>query len=346
VAIRYTRPSEPPRLAVPGAKAITLWQEAANGRDPGLELVVRQLDLASGATSEPASYIHAEYGIGGRNPEVSPSGRFIAFANNDEFTGGSVRNTTVIGSTTSRETHVIRDAYPGAWGPGDRLLVTFITDCTDGCTYTPGWVDAATGAEQRFERFSSRNGIGLAWSGDGKWIYLQQGTPELWRVDAATGEATLQPITLPANAGLYEAATSPSGRQFLLGSGFGPINILDVQAGTVSTFERAPQRELPGKCGGTFSRTNGWLDETHIFYHERSSSNRQDGITVGDIRTGARRVLPFFNVQDLSSPAPGFLSFATWAGYDDLAFHVTFLVDVASGDSVPIATGAGGAWAR
>ena len=88
------------------------------------------------------------------------------------------------------------------------------------------------------------------------------------------------------------------------------------------------------------------MDENRIFYHERSSATKEDGITIGDLRTGARRVLPFYNVADLHSPAPGMLSFSTFVYFDDLVFSVTFLADTNTGDSAPVFTGGGAVWAR
>ncbi len=346
VATRYTKPSERPDIGVPGAKSVTFWQEASNGKDPGMELVVRQVNVATGEVSAPVAYLHSEVGIGSRNPEVSPSGKYIAFANNtyEPSTGGESVKLMVASTTTDTERE-IANAYVGPWGKGDRLLVTLRSSCTDSCTWTPGWYDATTDTLHRLD-FDGNEISGVAWAVDGQSVFIQKTNGPLLEVDTATGTAREVADSLPENAGFYEAVPSPSGRQFFIGGGFGPINILDVTTGAVTPFALAEQREIGGKCGGTFSRSNGWIDEKHIFYHERSSAKRQDGITIGDIQTGERRVLPFFNVQDLSSPAPGLLSFATWAGYDDLVFSVTFVVDLATGDSLPVYTGAGAAWGR
>ncbi len=348
VASRYTKPSERPTIRVPGANTVTFWQEAANGKDLGMELVVRQVGLATGTVSAPVSFQHAQFGLGGRNPEVSPSGKFIAVQNvtPDPKTGGEKFWVTVA-STTSGAAVEVPSSFAGAWGAGDRLLLTIRSEtCDPDCQWTPTWLDAATGAVHRLKDLSLDGNSSMAWAHDGLSIYVHRTAGPLSRVDLASGRTTPVVAALPENTGFYESVSSPSGGRFFIGGGFGPINILDVATGAVTPFARAEQREIGGKCGGTFSRSNGWVDEQHIFYHERSSAKRQDGITIGDIRTGERRVLPFFNVQDLSSPAPGLLSFATWAGYDDLVFSVTFLVDIATGESVPIYTGAGAAWGR
>lgn len=348
VATRYTKPTDSPGIRVPAATTVTFWQEAANGKDAGYELVVRQVDLATGAVAAPVGYIHSETGIGGRNPEVSPSGKYIAFANNTSEPSTGMDNVKlIVASTTVAAKREIANAYVGAWGKGDRLLVTLRSStCNDGCIWTPGWYDATTDTLRRFDGFDGGQISGMAWALDGQSVFIQKTNGPLFQVDTETGTARQVVDSLPENTGFYEAVASPSGRRFFIGGGYGPIHILDTSTSSVTQFARAEQREIGGKCGGTFSRSNGWVDEQYIFYHERSSAKRQDGITIGDIRSGERRVLPFFNVQDLSSPASGLLSFATWAGYDDLVFSVTFLVDIATGESVPIYTGAGAAWGR
>jgi hypothetical protein len=139
---------------------------------------------------------------------------------------------------------------------------------------------------------------------------------------------------------------SPDGRFILGGGSQETLNLLDIASGQPSKFRRAPQRQLPGRCGGSWSKVYGWLDSTHIFYHERSSSTKEDGITIGDLATSKRKVYPFFNVQDLTSPAPGLLSFSTWVSEPGRTYAVTFVLDTATGQAVPLITGTGAVWVK
>ena len=345
IAARYTKPVAPPKVRLPASPSVTLWSQASDGKSYGTQVSARKVDLKTLAASPAVSFPHVEWGIGGRSPEVSPSGEYIAMSNNGTPDGSRTDAVVLVGRIADGSQVDIPDAYPGQWSSGNKLLLTTgISSCNQGqCKSAIAYYDPATGTTKRLTEPSAEGGA-AAWSSDGKAIFVLA-RRTLTRVPL-DGTATVVTDAYPENLGFYEAVNAPNGAQFLLGGGYGPLNLLDARTGKVVEFVRAPQRQIGGKCGGTFSRSSGWIDDTHIFYHERSSSSREDGITIGDLRTGARKVLPFFNVADLSSPAPGLLSFSTWAGYDDLNFSVTFIMDIATGDSMPVLTGAGAAWTR
>lgn len=88
----------------------------------------------------------------------------------------------------------------------------------------------------------------------------------------------------------------------------------------------------------------GWLDNNTVVYHERYSANKQDGITVGDLGTGARRVFPFFDVQALAPAGDGFVVFSTWVPSEKSSTYVLFLLDTKTGDAWPLFEGVQAAW--
>ena len=43
------------------------------------------------------------------------------------------------------------------------------------------------------------------------------------------------------------------------------VGLIDLWTGEARGFQRAPQREVGGKCGGAVSVTSGWLPDGRIF---------------------------------------------------------------------------------
>ena len=62
-------------------------------------------------------------------------------------------------------------------------------------------------------------------------------------------------------------------------------------------FARAPQLPVGGRCGGASGKLSGWLDSAHIIYHESYAAKGSNGITIGDLRDGSRRVLSYWNTS-------------------------------------------------
>jgi len=333
VAARYTRPTAAPKFDAGLHKGVTLRSIS------GSDVTVTRLD-AAGKTAGTSTFTWAPQGLGGRLPEISPDGQYVAFTSG----GWGDDMTTVVGRVADGTTQEVKGAYAQNWSSTGRLLLSIAgPPCTERCTTSWAVFDPASG---RTQMLTTEPGVwdGAAWAADGKAVYLASGAKvSRFRLD---GSVRTVFETLPANTSFYDPIASADGTRLLLGGGFGPLNVLDLATGQVTEFKRAPQRQLGGRCGGAVSRVAGWLDASHVYYHERSSAGNQDGITIGDLKTGARRVLPYFNVRDVSSPAPGFLSFATYQAIGDLQFSVTFLLDTATGDAIPMFVGDGATWNR
>ena len=120
-----------------------------------------------------------------------------------------------------------------------------------------------------------------------------------------------------------------------------PLRIVNLSDGSVTEFKPAPQRTITGNiCGGGWSVVIGWLGAGRIYYHERFSTTKEDGLTVGDLASGARRVFPFFDVQHLRNAGDGFLIFSTWVELEEGGrTSLLFLLDTATGDTWPLFAG-------
>jgi hypothetical protein len=333
VATRYTRATAAPKFDAGLHKGVTLRSISKS------DVTVTRLD-ATGKTAGSSSFTwRASEGLGGRLPEISPDGQYIAFTSG----GWGEDMTAVVGRIADGTTQEVKGAYAQGWSSTGDLLLSIAGSCTERCTSSWAVFDPASGHTQLL---TAEPGVwdGAAWAADGKAVYLASGS----KVTRFGLDGSMRTVleTLPANTGFYGAVASPDGTRLLVGGGFGPLNVLDLANGQAAEFQRAPQRQVGGSCGGAVSSVAGWLDASHIYYHERSSAGNQDGITIGDLKTGSRRVLPYFNVRDVSSPAPGFLSFATYQVMGDLQFTVTFLLDTATGDAVPMFAGDGATWNR
>jgi hypothetical protein len=342
VAVRYTAPASAPSLALPG-NIVTLVQVGAYhepnsepGSRRGADVEVARVDAKSGSVLLRAVFPGYWAGLGSRNPELSRDGSYVAYGSGND--DGSV-SIVVVGRVSDGTYVELPGFYPAGWSATGHLLLT-ASECDGTCTWTISVYDPASG-EVRGLVEKAESTTALAWSGDGAAVLLAAEN-RLEKLSLDGKRTTIG--TLEANLPLWNGVASPGGRYLLGGMGMDFVPIVDLRDGTVFKSQRPPQRELPGKCGGSFSQVNGWLGESRFFYHERSSSTGQDGLTIVDMASGTRTLLPLFNVQDVSAQANGLLSYATWAAIDTASFTVSFLLDPATGDSLPLFVGGGAAW--
>jgi hypothetical protein len=342
VATRYVREEPSPTFTASPSGLMTVWGWGPNVRRPdGVEspdVVVITVDNASGAVLSRVSFPSSGGGIGSGGPKLAPRGDYIAHTLLDHSKGTM---STVVGRTSDGSFKLLPGLAPEGWSDGGKLAVqTSLCDST--CQYTVAVYDPASDTTTVVAEKSSSAFAG--WALDDS-LYLQDySVPERISLVLVDFDGNRRVIaTYPADRAIFGGVVSPSGRYLFSQGMYGPLRGLDLTTGEPLDLPRAPQRELAGSCGGGWSSVNGWLNDNTVFYHERSSSNRQDGITFLDIRTGARRVLPYFDVQDMRRVSPGLITFSTWSSAGD-GDVVTFLLDVASGEAAPLVTGSGAVW--
>ena len=344
VALRYTVAEKAPAVRLPAGGRLATWElgaypEPKPGTAPGQDVLVAVTDLRGG--SAPAQFVFPGYGngLGARNPEISPNGRYIAFNGS-----GELGSTAIIGDLSDGSVKRIEGWFGIGWSQAGRLMLERQTTCDPVCLMVFATYDPLARAVTALTEEPSQMAF-VAWSADGTAGYFRrEGGGELVRIDLAGKVAKAG--TIADEDRVWAGLASPDGRYVLGAGGLNALTLLDLANSKASKFTRAPQRELPGKCGGSWSQVFGWVDGSRIFYHERSSSSRADGVTIGDLATGKRVVYPFYNVQDLSSPAPGLLSFATWVSEKERSYTVTFVLDLGSGQAMPLVAGSGGTWVR
>jgi hypothetical protein len=334
VAIQYTQPAERPAIAAPGT-TVTLWQLGPwTDGAMGQEVRAVRLDLSTGAVLGEVRMTWRQGGLGARNPAVSPSGRYVSVLSGDD-TG---RNTAFVGDLETGEVREVPGAYGGEWVRGDRLALTYTT-CAAQCLSTLSVYDAAAGDVHQLTTEPEQIWP-TGWLPDGEALLAATGPDGGRLVRLGVDGSRVELGTVPAAAALWEASVSPDGRYLFSPWGLDGLTLVEVESLEKVRLARAPQRDLGGKCGGSWSPVAGWIDEHTAFYHERSSSDRQDGITVVDVRTGERKVFPFFNVQDIAHAGNGLLVFSTWVeGAGDRT--VTFVLDTRTGEAAPLFTGSG-----
>ncbi len=337
VATRYTQPSPAPKLQAP-FKTVTLWQMIAgtpSGARQDVEVV--RVEVATGRILAKAVFQGYAGGLGSRNPQLSPSGDYIAFSS---WKGDGEVATTV--GRVADGTYVELPAEAIDWSRDNKLSLSARDGaCSQVCPVSISVYDPVSGASTKLLGGASAYLVG--WTADGKGLHIVEGR-QLERLGLDGG------VTQVADTGersLWDAAASPDGRYLFAGATYqGALDLVDLRSGVRRELARAPQLPPVGRCGGNWSRVNGWLDANRFFYHETNSSSNENGITVVDIRNGQRRLHPYFNVQDAQSPAPGLISFSGWVWSEGISATVVFLLDTESGDAVPMFAGAGAVWSK
>jgi hypothetical protein len=272
-------------------------------------------------------------------PAVSPDGQLFAFTTIDPRGG----ERTLIVDAGGTQVASLQGQQPVAWR-GDLLLLRRNESCSQQCMVL-SLFDRATGQSRQLSRGALTAGD-VAWAPDGQSVIVAAGGTTLVRL-ALDGTPTPLPVKFGENDGIWSISASPDGNTLLAGGGFGPLQTISLRDGSRATFQRAaPKPANGGGCGAGMGRLAAFLDATHIIYHEQFAVRGQNGLTIGNLADGSRRVLPFGNVVDLQVVAGGVVAFTTWEQMDGESHPVSWLLDVASGEARPIATGARASWIR
>lgn len=137
-----------------------------------------------------------------------------------------------------------------------------------------------------------------------------------------------------------EVSISPDGIRILGSPYIGPIQILSLTNTTLTEFPRAPQKlDLGGRCGRASGRLSTWLDNSTIAWHESYAEKGYNGITIGDLKTNRRTLVPFFTLQNLSAVDDRTLTFSTFEYVEKESFYVTWVLDIVSGEARPVTFG-------
>ena len=344
VAVRYTAPEQAPAVRLPvGGRVVTYemgpYREPKPGTAQGQDVLVAVTGLRDG--SKPARFVFPGFsnGLGARHPEISPDGRFIAFGGGSNEAGKSA---AIVGDLADGTVQRIEGSYGVGWSSASTLMLE-AANCESASLTSYSVYDPAVRTTVPLTGEPAEITF-VAWAADGKSAYFRKSNRELLRIDR--GDKQVRVGTMAEEDTVWSGEPSPDGRRIVGSGGLTALTVVDLASGQAFKFARAAQRQLPGKCGGSWSKVWGWLDPSHVYYHERSSSAKEDGITVGDLATGKRVVYPFFNVQDLTSPAPGLLAFSTWVSEAGQSFTVTFVLDTVTGQAMPLVTGSGATWVR
>ncbi|HEX6032194.1 MAG TPA: hypothetical protein VFY90_12255 [Tepidiformaceae bacterium] len=281
------------------------------------------------------------WGIGGGQPIISPDGRYVAHS--DYRDGGGRR--LIVEHLDSGSAYVLPGMREGSWGPTGKLLV-YPSDCYEDCSWFFGILDTSTGEVASFTLPGEKRGS-AEWLPDGSGLLAVADCTRLFRV-GLDGDATfLGQSSEEAGACLGGLSLSPDGKYGVAGGIYSPLWIVEPETGAVREFERARRIVEPaGKCGGSIGRLVDILNGERIVYHESLAAKGSNGITIGDLRTGERRVLSFWNIADLRTIGPDRVTFTSFEQMDDLGFQLTWLLDTRTGEARPIAVGTGAGWLR
>ena len=140
------------------------------------------------------------------NPQISPDGRFLAFAS-DRSGAMEIWRTDADGGNAVQLTRFGRSAGTPRWAPDGSHIAFDLTDESG----SDVWVMTGYGAQQRqLTRDPAREFV-PSWSHDGKWIYfgsLKTGLPQVWKVSPGGGTAT----QVTKNGGYGGGQASPDGK--------------------------------------------------------------------------------------------------------------------------------------
>jgi hypothetical protein len=324
VAARYTVPDPKPAKPFPALlKGLGVVQRDGDFANVG------RLDSKLNVLSR-GSVLTRSQGIGTAPPRLSPSGEYVAYPDVDQG-----RPITRI----ARLADGFVFSYPNTWYEGwssDNRLLLGTQVCSPECRSGLSVADPRTGQQAEFAPPAAGYYGSGAWAPDGKSILFVPDGKSVVRI-ALDGTRTTV-ATIPDGAGLGEISVSPDGN-FLLGAGtLAPLRVVDLRDGSMRELPRAQARtQIGGSCGSGASQRSGWIDSTRVVYHESFAENRaNNGITLVNLADNTRRVFSFAFVQDLQLAAPGLLSFTSG--------DATWLLDLATGESWPVAVGAGAVW--
>jgi hypothetical protein len=290
----------------------------------------------SGEATALGTFPFVGMGVDARAPQIRSDGRYASFQTWDE------EPLTVLVRLSDGEVHVLKRLVPDSWMPDGRLLVRLLVSCEENCQPGPLAVfDPADGLVT--EPWPSLKGYSViaGWTANGRSVVVVNERSVLRLSIDGTIEVLVRDLP---DEDFWELALSPDGNRILVGGGFSDLRILDLRDGSLGTFARADRRPAIQGCGFGGGRRATWLDDETIVYHEVSAAGSFNGLTIGRLADGSRRVIPLVAVQDLEVVAPGLLSVTTGWGFDGIPWAITWMLDMASGDAVPVTPGQGPAW--
>lgn len=191
---------------------------------------------------------------------------------------------------------------------------------------------------------------GYEWAPGGESVIVAAEGAAVYQFDlSAGGPATVLPRDMNRPF-LGQLSISPDGRTIMSSPFLGPLQLISLDDGSVSEFQRANQRtDFGGRCGGASGNLSLWLDDETVIWHESYAEKGSNGITVGHLASGERSLVPFFTVQDIRRVDATTISFSTEeyvvglpdadGNYTAEAFPVTWILDTLTGEARPITVG-------
>jgi hypothetical protein len=232
----------------------------------------------------------------------------------------------------------------GTWSAGGKLLV--VPQCWGDtvCEFSFGVLDTSSGEVTEYT-IPGEKQVNASWLPDGTGVIA---TADCKRVYRVTLDGTVRTIAdVNAEGWCWSMVVSPDASFAVAGGYYGPLNTIDLNTGALSTFTRARAVvEIGGKCGGSTGRLVDVLDGNRIIYHESLAAKGSNGITIGDLRTGSRQVLSFWNIADLQTIGPDLVTFTSFEQMADLSFQLTWLLNTATGEAHPVAVGTEAGWVQ
>jgi hypothetical protein len=293
----------------------------------------------SGEGAKLGTFPFGEMGIGAGPPRVSADGKYAVL---QIWEGGPPL--MVLIRLSDGDVREIKKVNPVHWMPDGRLLVRLLVSCEENCQPGPLAVfDPADGSVT--EPWPPLKGYAVVagWTANGRSVVVVNERSVL----RLSLDGTIEVLVprLPDDD-FWELALSPDGNRILAGGVLSELRILDLRDGSLRTFERADQRPPVEGCGckpGGGGKRAAWLDDETIVYHEANAAAAPfNGLTIGRLADGNRRVIPMLSVEDIAVVGSGLLSVTTGWGWDRLTW--VWLLDMASGDAVPVTPGQGPAW--
>ncbi len=291
---------------------------------------------------------------------VEPSGKVTKLATipesgNNHFMQGDANGTPysatgihgVSGSAivfTNLETggqYQLEKASFRGWSDDGKALVTLHRNGQELAYVVPGSDPVVLGPEP--------SGLqGFSWLPGGKSVIVTGEASAVYEFDTGGGG---QRTVLPRDESrpyLGELSVSPDGKRILSSPFFGPLQLISLSDGKLQEFPRAPQQtNVGGRCGGASGRLSVWLDNNTVIWHESYAQKGFNGITIGNLGTTTRKLVPFFTLEDITRVDSKTVAFTTReyitgqasAPNSELSFPVTWILDVESGEARPVAVG-------